>query len=62
METYTESLKSFKEILREQGIDQKVLDAKVGRFPGLIGKNFDLDANNGQMFQILREMSKQPER
>lgn len=61
-EVYRDSRESFKEILEEQGIDEKVLAEKIGRFPGLIGKEFDLDANGGQFLEILKTMIQKPEK
>ncbi len=54
---YQKSLDSFMKILEDMGIDEDTLNKKIGKISGLINK-FNLDAENGQLLQILKEMSK----
>jgi hypothetical protein len=54
---YSESLEIFKELIEEQGIDEKLIKEKTGGVKGLIGA-FDLEANNGQWIEILKVMAK----
>lgn len=54
---YEDSLESFEKIIDEEGLDDKTLGEKVGKTSGLIGA-FDLDANDGQLIKILKEMTK----
>jgi hypothetical protein len=54
-DVYMNSLESFKKILDELGIDEKLLNKKIGKISGLISA-FDLDANNGQFVQLLEIM------
>jgi len=61
-DTYKNSLESFRHILKEQGIDEDFLEKKVGRYSGLIGKDFDLEADSGKFLTILEALSKQPEK
>lgn len=52
---YLSSLESLRNIMDEQGIDDKLLDKKNGKILGLMN-DFDLDANDGQLIQILSVM------
>ncbi len=58
-EVYGASLAAFEEVIREQGIDEAKLEAMSKGIPGLVSKEFDLDANGGQFLAILKTFASQ---
>ena len=59
---YSDSLISFRQILLEQGITDEIVSNRAGKYPGLIGKSFDINANGGQLIKMLKALSTQTER
>jgi len=56
---YENSLRAFEVAVSEIGFDSNTVIEKTRNIPSLISKNFDLDANNGQMLEIVKTMATQ---
>ncbi len=55
---YENALHSFEEMIENQGINESVLDKKVGKISGTVGK-FDLEADDGKIIEIFKVMAAQ---